>query len=642
MKSAAVLAENGLLSKAIPGFTPRDAQQKMADAIERAIETQSQLIIEAGTGTGKTFGYLIPIFLSRKKTIISTGTKNLQEQLFFSDIPVIKKIIEKELGYAPKVVVLKGRSNYLCLHRLERSNEEGRFVSKEQISELQQIIEWSVATKKGDISELETISEDSSIWSYATSTLDNCLNQDCDFYKDCFVANARQQAMNADVIIVNHHLFFADMAIQDSGFGELLPNTEIVIFDEAHHIPDIASYFFSTVFSSRQLLELSRDSETEALLIASDQRQIIEEAGHLQLSVQRLRASFGTELKAQTWPDKCPDNVAFMINETKDSLQRLEKVLKEAAVRSKALESCWKRAGALLESFNFVTQTNHIDAVHWYETHLQSFTIHITPLIVANYFEKYLQDKKRSWIFTSATLSVNNEFKLFAETLGLKHALQLILKSPFDYPNQAMLYAPRGMPDTQSEHFVEAVVDAAIPLIEILQGKTFLLFTSHRALEKAYNYLVNKIDLPILKQGTKPKHKLIEEFKTLGNAVLLGTSSFWYGVDVRGDALSCVVIDKLPFSSPDDPLLQAKVKMFRKQGLDPFSYYQLPQAVLTLKQGAGRLIRDVTDRGILVICDPRLVSARYGEIFIKSLPNMQRTRDNETANMFLKNIMLST
>ncbi|MDR3491172.1 MAG: ATP-dependent DNA helicase [Gammaproteobacteria bacterium] len=631
-----ILGDQGLLKQAITGFTPRHAQQEMALAIEKVIELNSELIVEAGTGTGKTFGYLVPAFLSNKKTIISTGTKNLQDQLFFNDIPVIQKILSSSM----KVVLLKGRANYLCLHRLKLNREDGRFASRQLVSELQTIFEWSAHTKTGDIAELESVPEDSTIWPYATSTADNCLNQDCPVYKDCFVVKARQQSLAADIVVVNHHLFFADMALQDEGFGELLPGAEIVIFDEAHHLPDIAAQFFSTNLTSRQLLELARDAEAEALESAQDMQQLSADSIQLQRAVQSMRTAFGSELRALPWPDKQPQHIEATIDEVKDSLKDFETTLKEAGVRSKGLESCWKRAGQLIERFDFLTKAAPVDTIHWYETHAQSFALHLTPMIVAEHFKRCMQDKKRSWIFTSATLTVKNNFKLFSDTMGLEHAMQLQLKSPFDYQNQALLYAPRGMPDTHSEYFTEAVIDAAIPVLIANQGKAFLLFTSHRALEKAAIYLENKLPFPLLRQGTKPKRQLVDEFKALGNAVLLGTSSFWYGVDVRGDALSCVIIDKLPFAMPDDPILQAKIKMLRQKGLDPFSHYQLPHAVLILKQGAGRLIRDSKDRGILMICDPRLVGNRYGEVFLQSLPDMSRTRDLEKVKSFVARIEL--
>ncbi len=635
--SADILGESGLLSQALEGFVPRLSQQKMAEAIERVLELDTQLVVEAGTGTGKTFGYLVPVFLAQKKTIISTGTKNLQDQLFFKDIPVIKKIFSRATSESPlQIVLLKGRANYLCQHRTEKSLHDGRFTSRQLITQLQLINEWSHITNTGDISELNSVPEDSTIWPQVTSTVDNCLNQECTFYKDCFVVKARQQAIAADVVVVNHHLFFADMMLQEEGFGELLPGADVVIFDEAHHLPDIAAQFFSTAITGRQLNELARDTEMEVLQDAKDMRDIIDNAITLQKAVQEMRAALGVELRRAPWPEKYSALLDTSIQAVKKNLQLLEEILREAAVRSKGLENCWRRTVQLIERFNLLTGETPENTVHWFETYLQSFTLQHTPMIVADYFKKYMQQRKRAWVFTSATLTVKNNFQLFVDALGLNNALQLQLKSPFDYQKQALLYVPRGLPDPRAGHYTEAMIEAVIPVLEATQGKAFILFTSYKALEIAAEILKDRIPFPLLLQGTLPKQKLIAEFKNLGNAVLLGTNSFWYGVDVRGDALSCVIIDKLPFAAPEDPILRAKIAMLRKQGVDPFQTYQLPNAVLILKQGAGRLIRDDKDRGILMICDPRLVGSRYGETFLQSLPDMPRTRDFDKVGEFLR------
>lgn len=631
--SIEVLETNGLLSRAIPTFTPREAQQQMAAAVERALEVEANLIVEAGTGTGKTFGYLVPIFLSQKKTIISTGTKNLQDQLFFKDIPIIKKIFP----FPNKVVLLKGRANYLCKQRLERHMQDGRFASLQLVTHLHLINEWMQHTQIGDVSEIHTVPEDSAIWPYVTSTADNCLNQECPFYKECFVVKARQQAMAADIIVVNHHLFFADIALQTDGFGELLPNTKTIIFDEAHHLPEIASQFFSTSLTGRQLLELARDSEAEAYKEAKDMQNISDQANKLQSAVHNMRLALGMDLRRSPWPHSIPTVLSDAIETVKTTLQQLENTLKEASVRGKGLESCARRATQLIERFNLLTGVTPDNTVHWFETHLQSFTLQFTPMIVAEQFQKHIKANKRAWIFTSATLTVKNDFQLFVEALGLKDALKLQLKSPFDYKKQAILYVPRGLPDARSNHYLDEMIKAMIPVLETTQGKAFILFTSYKALEYAAEVLKNHVVFPLLLQGTLPKRQLIEEFKRIKNSVLMGTSSFWYGVDVPGEDLSCVIIDKLPFAAPDDPILKARIQMLRQQGKDPFHTYQLPSAVLILKQGAGRLIRDNHDRGILMICDPRLVGARYGDTFLKSLPDMSRTRDLNKVIEFYEN-----
>lgn len=618
-----ILGSDGLLSKVVPGFHPRESQLTMADAITKAIETKSVLMIEAGTGTGKTFGYLIPAFLSQKKTILSTGTKNLQDQLFFKDIPVMKKLFP----FPTKVVLLKGRANYVCQLRLERSVDDGRFQSRQLVNQLHGIKEWAAGTQTGDIAELRDIPEDSAIWPQVTSTVENCLGQDCSFYKNCFVVKARQQAMAADIVVINHHLYFADIALQEDGFGELLPGAEVVVFDEAHQLPDLASQFFSTTLSGRQLIELARDTQAEASKEAKDMGTLLSATEDLQSAVRELRNAFGPELKRAPWPEKLDKTLEKSLENTRERLEFLELMLREASVRSKSLENCWRRCVQSIERFDLLTTKADENIVHWYETHPQSFTIQHTPMVVADHFKQHREKHQRSWIFTSATLSVKNSFSLFIDTMGLEKSIQLQLKSPFDYERQSLLYVPRGIPDPQSPYYIEAVVEAIVPILQVTQGKAFVLFTSYKALAYSAEYLKTRVEFPLLLQGSMPKRELIDQFKQLGNAVLLGTSSFWYGVDVRGDALSCVIIDKLPFSSPDNPILQARIQMLRRQGIDPFQSYQLPNAVLMLKQGAGRLIRDVQDRGILVICDPRMVGARYGETFIQSLPLMPRTRD---------------
>lgn len=628
--SSAVLGEKGLLSKAIPDFVPRDVQQHMAEAIDRAIALNTHLVIEAGTGIGKTFGYLVPLFLSKKKAIISTGTKNLQDQLFFKDIPLIRKIISA----SAKVVLLKGRSNYLCLERLETNRSGGLFSSKQLLSDFHKIGEWASVTTSGDIAEVNTVPEDSDVWPYVTSTIDNCLGQDCPLYKKCFVVKARQEALSADVVVVNHHLFFADMVLQKEGFGELLPGADVIIFDEAHHIPDVASVFFSTMLTSRQLMELARDSEMAVMHDAKD-ITISDSILLLQKAVNAMRVALGIEMRRAPWPERYSSALEKSMVDIRSALQALEAILKIAAVRSKALESVWRRTVQTIERFTLLTNTLSGEDIRWFEMFAQSFSLHVTPTVIADHFKRYTQEeKKRAWIFTSATLTVKNQFTLFIDSLGLHQALSLQLKSPFNYQTQALLYVPRGLPDPKSKNYTEDMIEAAIPVLEMAQGRSFLLFTSYRAMEYAENLLKNRVSFPLLVQGTLPKHELIEKFKQLGNAVLLGTSSFWYGVDVRGDTLSCVIIDKLPFAVPDDPILQARMNRLRQQGIDPFLTYQLPQAILILKQGVGRLIRDTKDRGVLMICDPRLVGANYGAAFLQSLPDMKRTRHLDNVKHF--------
>lgn len=633
-KLSEIFGQEGALSQSIQGFKPRESQEKMAEAIEKALKLKASLIIEAGTGTGKTFGYLIPIFMAKKKTIISTGTKNLQDQLYFKDLPIIKKLFE----LPNKIVLLKGRANYLCLYHLNNSVESGLFMSPQEVTQLHLIHEWSNQTQSGDIAELTNIPDEAGIWSHVTSTVDNCLNSDCEFYKKCFVFKARQAALEADIVVVNHHLFFADLSLQEAGHGELLPGVEVVIFDEAHHLPDIATQFFSARLSSRQIIDLVRDSIALGTKDAKDVPAIVAVASDLQASVHRLRSEFGIELKRAPWPAPLNPKLQSSIDAVRADLALLEGTLKQFAERSKGLENCWKRASQLLEQFAKHTGTAPAETIHWFETYPHSFAIHLTPLIVAQQFKSYLQQHKGSWIFTSATLTVKNSFQMFIHALGLEQTIQLQLSSPFDFENQSMLYVPRHLPDPNAGHYPDALLTAIIPILHAAKGRTFILFTSHKTLMYVSEQLKKAVEYPLLVQGTLSKRQLIDQFVDLKNAVLCGTSSFWYGVDVRGDALSCVIIDKLPFTSPDDPILQARVKMLRQQGMNPFLQYQLPNAVLMLKQGFGRLIRDAADRGILVICDPRIVGARYGETFLQSLPYMPRTRNFDKVTAFFNTI----
>ncbi len=624
-----ILSEGGLLSEVVSGFRARGTQQEMAKAITDAIQEKSLLMVEAGTGTGKTFAYLVPVFLSGKKTIISTGTKHLQDQLFFTDIPIIKKCFPD----ARNVMLLKGRANYLCKHRIEQSRMDGRFLSRQQASQLHTVDSFSRTTKTGDIAEITVIPEDAAIWPHVTSTGDNCLNQDCSFYKDCFLMKARQQAKLADILVVNHHLFFADMALQEEGLNELLPGAEAVIFDEAHHISDIASQFFSVQCSGRQLMDLTRDTEMEAVKEAPDMKSILDQSSALQKAVQETRQAFGSDLRRALWV-KGVNAIEGAIESLKYQLGQLQEVLKEAAVRGKGLESCWKRAAELYSTLASLMGESPDNSVRWFETHLHSFTLQRSPIIIADQFMEYLKKTDRTWIFTSATLTVKNDFSLFRDALGLCDARALQLGSPFDYQNQALLYVPRGLPDPRAAHYTESLLEAMIPVLEASGGKAFVLCTSYKSLDYLAEKLEGRVSYPLLVQGSRPKHELIAEFKKQGCAILVGTSSFWYGVDVQGEALSCVVIDKLPFVSPDDPLLQARLQWFRKKGLDPFQVYQLPNAVLMLKQGAGRLIRGMNDRGVLMICDPRLVASSYGETFLRSLPDMPRTREIDKVRAF--------
>ncbi len=618
-----LLGPDGLLSKHVEAFSHRPQQLEMAQRVEQILADGGVLITEAGTGTGKTFAYLVPALLSGLKVIVSTGTKNLQDQLYHRDLPLIKDA----LAVPATVALLKGRSNYLCIHRMDNALQEGRLRSRELVDQLMQVRDWSGKTKVGDIAELSAIPEASGIWPVITSTVDNCLGAECPSYSTCHLVEARRRAQEADLVVVNHHLLCADFALKDEGFGELLPEADCFIVDEAHQLPEIASNFFGINITGRQLLELARDSETEYLKEAGDIPEIPAQVSALSKAVRDLRLVFGLELRRGPWVEISGDErITNALDKMQNELVALKDLLDQVKERGKGLESCYERSEKILEKLDQLFAQDDDNSIRWFETYSQSFSLNRTQLDVSEMFRSQIERRCGSWIFTSATLAVGESFRHFQGQLGVQEAETLCLDSPFDYPNQALWFVPRNMPEPRSPDYLEAVLGIIEPVIEASAGRAFLLFTSHRALRLAAEALEDRVDFPLLVQGSAPKTELLEQFRELGNAVLLGTASFWEGVDVRGEALSCVVIDKLPFASPGDPVLQARIDALKKRGGNPFMEFQVPQAAIALKQGAGRLIRDETDRGVLVICDPRLLSKGYGHTFLNSMPPMARTR----------------
>ena len=620
-----VFASDGALSAVIDGYQPRDAQTEMAAAIAMAIEQRQHLIAEAGTGTGKTFAYLIPAILSKRKVIISTGTKNLQDQLYSKDLPLIRKALPR---HPFRSSLLKGRANYLCTYRLEQALQHAFGYSQEDAKALSLIKDWSRRTRNGDISEIVDVHEGDPVWFHATSTGDNCLGQNCPDYADCFLVKARKQAQEADVVVVNHHLLCADWSIRDTGFGELLPEADVVIIDEAHQLADTASAFLGVTVTGKQLQDLAEDSLAEYLTDAKDMPDLRTACEDLQLELKDLRLAFGLELRRGDWQE-ISDNpkLSGALESLQKQLARLTDQLERASVRSKGLESCFERAEALDSQLDVLINDQDGQWIKWYETYSKSFALSRTPLDIAREFRGFMRRYPATWIFTSATLSVANNFRHFANSLGLGDAMTAGWQSPFDYPRQALFYHPRGLPQPSDPEFTDKIMAFVLPVLKASQGRAFFLFTSHRALQRTAQLLDGKIDYPLLVQGTRSKAVLLDEFKQLGHAVLLATASFWEGVDVRGEALSCVIIDKLPFASPGDPVLKARLSAMEKQGRNPFFEHQLPSAIIMLRQGVGRLIRDVNDRGVLMVCDPRLLKRAYGQLFLDSLPAMRRSRD---------------
>ncbi|MDC8012026.1 ATP-dependent DNA helicase [Tahibacter soli] len=620
---AELLGADGVFAREVPGFAPRAAQQEMARAVADAIADRHTLIAEAGTGTGKTFAYLVPALLSGKRVIVSTGTKTLQDQLFHRDLPRVRQVTGARL----KASLLKGRANYLCLYRLDQASRDGRFPSREQVGQLQLLRAWSTRTASGDRGEFADVPEDSPLWPRVTSTTENCLGADCPMFNDCFVVKARRAAQEADVVVVNHHLLFADLAIKQEGFGEILPGAHAFVLDEAHQIPDLAGQFFSVSFSARQVQELVADTEAECGSVTGAFSVLSEALTAMPSALRRVRLAL----------DKLPQRGAFAaieddrfalgeLRELQTAMSKLTEALAGQAERSRGMTNMHERAEGIVQRLDQVLDGTAHNWVHWYELTTQGFALNATPLDLAPPLRALRQQSQAAWIFTSATLSIAGDFKHYSRQLGLDDPVTLALASPFDYARQALTYIPRGLPDPNAPDYTDRVIAAARPVLEASRGRAFLLFTSHRALRRAAELLAD-LPYPLFVQGTAPRHQLLTDFRASGNGVLLGAASFWEGVDVAGDALSCVIIDKLPFAAPDDPVLEARLNAMREAGGNPFVQWQVPTAVIALKQGAGRLIRDVHDRGVLVLCDPRLITRPYGKLFLKSLPPMPITRE---------------
>lgn len=703
----AIFSAQGLLARAIDGYRSRASQIEMARSVAAAMEAsgrampepamfeaqrrparklgpsdkpyepdeqpagdigiataktaidggENTLIVEAGTGTGKTYAYLVPAMLWGGKVIVSTGTKHLQDQLFQRDIPTVRDA----LAVPVSVAMLKGRANYLCHYYLERTADNGRLPSRQDTSHLQEIVRFAKITRTGDKAELASVPENSPVWPMVTSTRDNCLGQECPHYKECFVMQARKEAQQADIVVVNHHLFFADVMLRDTGMAELLPTANTIIFDEAHQLPETATLFFGETLSTTQLLELARDTVAEGLSHARDAADWTKLGAALERAARDVRLAFkedSVRLSLGQLPDGHPIFEALDTLET--HLAALASALGSHAERAESLQALVRRARELQDLLaGWTTPPTSLERavvadedtareaakeepnemVRWIEVFSHTVQLHETPLSVAPIFAKQRAGVPRAWIFTSATLSVRGDFTHYAAQMGLNARRSMTLPSPFDYPSQGLLYVPRNLPQPSSPQFTDAVFEAALPVIESAGGGVFVLCTTLRAVDRIATRLREVIerrgwDNPLLVQGDASRTELLDRFRAYGNAILVGSQSFWEGVDVRGDALSLVVIDKLPFAPPDDPVLAARLDALTKKGLSPFAVHQLPQAVITLKQGAGRLIRAETDRGVLMICDTRLVDKPYGRRIWQSLPPFKRTRELDVVREF--------
>lgn len=625
------LSEQGPLAKRVQGFQFRAGQLEMALQVERTLDDMDVLVCEAGTGTGKTFAYLVPALLSGRQVIVSTGTKNLQDQLFHRDLPPVREA----LGVPVSVALLKGRANYLCLQRLAVHSASPASLAPETVADLATIEDWAGRTRSGDVAELGVLSEQAAAWRLATSTTDNCLGSDCPRYDDCHVLKARRAAQEADIVVVNHHLLFADLALRQEGFGELLPGAHGVIVDEAHQLPDIATHFFGISLSSAQVAELARDARTVAALEAGDVPELPSVTRALESALQAFHRSLEGRGGRVAWEALTRDGaVSRAATGLGAALAELDGALESLAERGKELRAASRRCQMQRQKLDALAAEADGEHVRWLEIESRSFRWHASPLEVADLFAAWMQEQGCAWVFTSATLAVGSDVAPFAERLGLGECRQRVWGSPFDYAHQALCYLPPDLPEPPDDAHTDAVIDAAVPVLEASRGRAFVLFTSHRALARGARGLEERLTFPLLVQGSVPRDELLRRFRETPHGVLLGTASFWQGVDVRGEALSCVIIDKLPFAPPDDPVNEARAEALKARGRDPFLELQLPQAVIALKQGVGRLIRDVDDRGVVVLCDPRLLSRFYGRVFMDSLPPMPVTRELDDVKRF--------
>lgn len=630
-------AVGGILSHALQDFIVREPQAKLAEAVAYALQNQQTLVAEAGTGTGKTFAYLIPAILSGKKVLVATATKTLQDQLVQKDLP----LLIKALGKAVQVQNLKGRANYICTYRTSLYAKEGQFVNSECASDLAKVYAKLPRLNTGERGEISELREDSPAWPYVTSTVDNCLGRECADMQKCFLMKARKRAMEANLVVINHHLFFADARLKQDGFGELLPNFDAVIFDEAHKVFEVASHFHSTQFSTRKLSYLLDDIIRNWPIIDLVNQPFKEYSYDLDKLIDRLLILLRNEQDRISWQrlqriedfhQICAEIVDFII-------ELLEYLPDEAIAENQGLQRCKSRLQEL-QTLLHEFLTTDVAAIRWVEVFKHTVVMHCTPFSIADKFSEQMAAQNSAFIFTSATLTVNDTFKAFLAPLGVSKAELLNLPSPFAYQQQTLLYLPRSIPDPKSADYYSCLLEKVLPVLNACGGRTFFLFTSHSALRKTAKLLAKKISYPLLIQGDEPKENLLNKFKQLKNAILLGSATFWEGVDVKGESLSCVIIDKIPFASPRDPVTQGRMAHIAKSGQSGFDELSLPSAVLALKQGVGRLIRDINDKGVLVIGDPRLLARNYARAIFTSLPDLPITRDEQKVLQFIQDMAL--
>ncbi len=636
MNAYELLGPMGPFTQRVESFRSRQYQQEMAAKIEEMIQFNGTLVAESGTGTGKTFAYLVPALASGRKVVVSTGTKYLQDQLYQRDIPTVSRILNQSVD----VAILKGRANYLCLERLETVAARTPKMMRIAADDIHEIRAWKNKSRNGDIAEIDSVNEDASIWPEVTSNADNCIGSDCQFYEKCFVNKARKRAQQADVVVVNHHLYFADHSLKQDGFGKLLPDAEVWIFDEAHQLPDIASNFLGQSVSLRQITELVKDAKNADVTEKSGIRELSKSLDDTEKAAKDVQLALLNVQGRFEWNEFIADKMVFVkrLNLLNKHLSKVSDYLSVASAVGEALGRCYERATALASLVERFSHYTSEDQVRWIEVNSKSFRIHETPLNIGSAVQSAMIGPKSAKIFTSATLSVDGNFQHFLEQMGLGDGNSLDVAkwdSPFNFRQQSLLYLPQNLPVPNHPDYAVKLVDAILPVVQASEGRAFLLFTSYRLMHKVREYFAGQ-GFRLLMQGEANKQSLIEDFKKTPRAILFATMAFWEGVDIPGDALSCVVIDKLPFESPNDPVLQARMRAIENTGKNPFMSYSLPRAVISLRQGAGRLIRGHDDKGVLMLCDPRVRTARYGRLFVDSLPPMSQTIHEIDAVNFLQ------
>ena len=666
----AVFADDGPIARALSGFEPRDGQRRMAEAVAGVVDAGGTLLAEAGTGTGKTLAYLIPAILSRQRVLVSTGTKNLQEQIFFKDLPALRDA----LGVPFTATLMKGRSNYLCLHRLDAlgdvdaaeglggfggfpdvPDDRGRANASERMVFVPIVREWAGSTSTGDRAELRDLPEDVALWKELSADAESCLGSDCPRYADCFVTRMRQRAAESDVVIVNHHLLCADASVRQSDYGEVIPSCATLVVDEAHQLEDVATQYFGIAFSSYRVEDLVRDGERMLGTGEFDLDQTQAVTAALFRTTDAARQFFTGITLARALHPALEPRVRYTADAIADhvedgftlagALEALESTLASARTArgddvalppNEAAATIERRARELRSDLRFLLRADDADFVYYVEQRGRSLFLRASPVDVSRIIQRALFDRFRTMVLTSATLAVDESFAYVKGRLGIGEATELRVASEFDYASQALLYLPRRMPPPRSPTFAEAVAREAVALLTRSQGRAFVLFTSYKVLRAVQPFVEMAVSYPVLVQGTAPRSALIDAFRSTPNAILLATSSFWQGVDVVGDALSCVVIDKLPFAAPGDPVTAARIDAIAAHGGDAFADYQVPLAILTLQQGLGRLIRHRGDRGVLAILDPRLRTMGYGRRFLASLPPAPVTSDLAAVDRFFK------